>query len=882
MNQTPAPPRRADQLLELFCAPHLLEEVQGDMHERFHKRAAAFGGSYARRQYWLEVLGFLRPVFLKRKQKEYSPPNSIDMLQNYFTVALRNLQRHKVFSFINILGLAIGLACCITIFLFVRDELRYDSFHTRGDRIYRIVNHTTSDGNQRQMASTPPAWGVTMKEVFPEVQQTVRFFNLREQLVRHENKKFFEKGFLLADSTVFDVFTLPFVLGNPKEALNGPNSLVISESIARKYFGNGNPLNREMTVAGSLKFRVTGVMKDLPAYSHLRINAVGSMKALLQWVEPARMESWRWQMMYTYILLPPGQNPAGLQAKLPAFLKQYAEPKLEGGHYEGHLQPLTDIHLRSAELEFNMAETGDIRYVYAFSFIALFALLIACFNFMNLSTARSAQRAKEVGLRKVIGADRRQLVGQFLGESVLLALISLVVALVLVLIVLPAFNSWTEKNLSVSAILNPVGMAALIGVALLVGLLAGVYPAFFLSAFRPVRVLKGNLNLGSKGSYSFRQVLVVLQFAVSTALIIATGVVFSQLQYIGNQNLGFNKEQLVYLPMRTEEMQRDYKAIEQELLRNPNITSVSAGYGVPGGAFAGDGINLPNRADQYSTNMFLVDPNYIPTMGIKLVAGRNFSEQFATDEEEAFIVNETAVRELGWGTPQNALGKEVYWEKWGGDTLNPIKRGKVIGVVKDFHVKSFHQKIDRLVLHIFPEAFSEYVVRIRPENTAATLNFLQEKWTKLAPDWPFEYKFLDEEFAKQYRSEQIFGKLFGVFTSLSIFIACLGLFGLASFAAGQRTKEIGVRKVMGASVGSIVTLLSKDFLKLVGLAFLMAAPLAWYFMREWLQNFVYRVEMGWWIFAAAGVLTVLIALLTISFQSIKAAVANPVKSLRSE
>ncbi len=878
------PPRWADKLLEWVCAPHLLEEVQGDMHERFYKRATTFGLSYARQQYRLEVLGFLRPVFLKRKPQPYAPPLLTDMLKNYLTVAFRNLKRHKGYSFINILGLAIGLACCITIFLFVRDELRYDSFHAKADRIYRILNITSSDGRQRQMASTPPAYGPTLNRVFPEVEQAVRIFDLRQQLVTYGDKKFFETDFLLADSTVFDVFTLPFALGNPREALNGPNALVISESIARKYFGNQNPLNRELTLSGSIKLRITGVMKDLPAHSHLKINALGSLSSLKLWgVEPSRLEDWGWQMTYTYLLLPEGYGVSRLEAKLPAFLKQYAEPQLEGGRYEARLQPLKEVHLYSAGLEFDIAQTGDIRYVYAFSAIALFALLIACFNFMNLSTARSAQRAKEVGLRKVIGAERSQLVGQFLGESVLLALISLVVALVLVAVTLPAFNEWSGKNLTIHFILQPVGIAALLGTALVVGLLAGSYPALFLSAVRPVKVLKGDLGLGGKGSYSFRQVLVVMQFAVSTALIIATGVVFNQLRYIQQKNLGFAKEQLVFLPMRTDDMQKNYKAIEQELLRNPNITAVTASYGVPGGAFAGESIRLPGRPDAYTINMFLVDHRYIPTMGMQLLAGRNFSPQFATDEQEAFILNETAVRELGWGKPDLALGKEIFWDTWGtGGASDTLKRGRVVGVVKDFHVKSFHQRIEPMVMHIYPGGFNEFIVRIRPANTSATLNFLREEWATLAPDWPFDYQFLDDQFAKLYASEQTFGRLFGVFTGLSIFVACLGLFGLASFTAQQRTKEIGVRKVLGASVGSIVALLSKDFLKLVGISFILAVPLAWYVMGQWLQQFVYRVNIGWWVFAGAGLLALLIALLTISFQSIKAALVNPVKSLRSE
>ncbi len=808
------------------------------------------------------------------------------MIKNYITVALRNLSRHKVFSFINILGLAIGLACCITIFLFVRDELRYDTFHTKADRIYRVVNSRVRESGEDHIALTPPAFGPTLQRDFPEVQQMVRFFDMRAPLITYEDKKFFETDFLLADSTVLDVFTLPLLKGNPQTALKERYSLIITESVAKKYFGEQDPMGKVLTVDGEMKFTVTGVMQDLPVHSHLKINVLGNFNMLKDFIQQSRLENWVWHQFYTYILLQENYNVAQLEAKLPSFVKTHASEVTArmNTKYTIGLQALTDVHLRSSHLEHDIAQKGDIQYVYAFSVIALFALLIACFNFMNLSTARSAQRAKEVGLRKVVGAGRRQLIAQFIGESILLVSIAMVMAFILVYLTLPIFNNFSGKQLQLFSAIDILTVLGVLAIILLVGLVAGSYPAFFLSAFQPVKVLKGELR-AKHGGYSLRQTLVVLQFAISTVLIIGTTIVFRQLNYIQNTNLGFSKEQLVSLPIRNGEMRRNYEGIKNELLQNTAIKSATACYGLPGDIFAGDGILIPGRDTDYSINMFLVDHTYIPTLEMEMVAGRNFSKEYGTDAENAFILNETAVKDLGWNTPEEALNKEIHWKKWNVDSAgisDSLKRGKVIGVVKDFHYKSLHQKIEPLILHIYQDAYTSIVVKVRPENMQATLNFLEKKWTSLDAEWPFEYTFLDEQFAKKYESERVFGKVFTAFTLLSIFIACLGLFGLASFTASQRSREIGIRKVLGASVAGIVFLLSKDFLKLVLLALLIAIPLAWYAMSGWLEDFAYRIDMDWWMFALAGLVALLIALFTVSFQSIKAALANPVKSLRNE
>ncbi|HEV7350816.1 ABC transporter permease [Telluribacter sp.] len=883
-----SPPRWADQLLEWFCAPHLLEEVQGDLYERFQRRIVLYGEKSARQQYVWDVLSFLRPFALKRKSENLTSPFlfSHGMLKNYLKIALRNLQRQKLYAVINILGLSVGLACCLTIFLFIQDELRYDTFHEKADRVYRLVNDRTSEGRVNHMARTPPPFGPTLKAQFPEVEQSVRIFSFSEPLVTHETNRFREKGFILADSTIFDVFTLPLVRGNKSEALRGQGTLVISETVARRYFGNEDPLNKILTVDGNLKFRVTGVMKDLPSHSHLELSCIGSFSTMRDiFSDYDRMESWGWQQFYTYVLLAPGANPDQLEAKIPGMLNQFAKDQLDksGMSYKTSLQPLLDIYLHSAELEYDIAKKGNIRYVYAFAIVALFTLLIACFNFMNLSTARSMQRAKEVGLRKTIGAERSQLIGQFLGESMVFTTLAMVLAVLLTAGVLPLFNNWAGKSLSLLDAMSVRLFAQIIATMLVVGLLAGIYPAFFLSAFQPIKVLKGSLESKAKGGYGLRKTLVVVQFAVSTALIIGAGIVYTQLNYIQQKNLGFNKEQLIILPFANESMQQDFQVIKDELLQNPNIIAATASYGLPGGAFAGDGVKVPGKAEDIGINMFLIDHDYIPTLDIKLVAGRNFSTKYGTDEEEAYIVNEATVKSFGWRSPQEALGKELLWNKWApSNPADTIKRGKVIGVVKDFHYKSLHHKIEPLVLHIHKPAYYAMVARVRPENVAAALEFLKLKWQERAPEWLFEYELLDQQFARFYENEQIFRNLFVLFTSLSIFIACMGLLGLATFMAQQRTKEIGIRKVMGASIAGIIVLLSKDFLKLVLVGIVIATPLAWYFMNEWLQSFSYRIDVEWWMFLLAGLLAIGIALLTVSFQSIKAAVMNPVDSLRGE
>ncbi|HMB91368.1 MAG TPA: ABC transporter permease [Rhodothermales bacterium] len=798
------------------------------------------------------------------------------MLKNYLKIALRHLRRHKGYAFINVAGLAVGMAVCVLIVLFVRDELRYDRFHANADRIFRVVNERQGEQGTTMRAATPPAMGPTLVREFPEVQQAVRFFDMGTTLVRRGDKQIYERNVWTADSTLFDVFTLNLVSGDPGTALNQPASLILSESAAQTYFGADDPLGQTLDLSGGIEFTVTGVFEDWPDQSHIQADFIASFSTMRRFVDPARLENWIWQQFYTYILVPDADAAASLEAKLPAFLDRYADAETSqySFTYESQLQPLTEVYLHSVGFAFDGSPRGSITYVYAFSGIALLILLIACFNFMNLATARSMQRAREVGMRKVIGAQRRQLVAQFLGESVLMALVALVVTVGVVLLVLPSFNAFIGKALG----LDVASILSLLGGGLVVGLLAGSYPAFFLSAFRPLHVLKGGRGAEGMNLSAVRKGLVVAQFAISTLLIIGTAVVFQQLDYLHNKDLGFDKEQVVVLPLRGD-MDDNLDALKSELLRHPGVTGATASWGVPGEWAAGDDVRLPGSDVAWPTNMIVADYDFIDTYRMHLIAGRGFSRDFPSDEREAFILNETAAQALGW-TPEEAIGQELLWDEWSDERER--RSGQVIGVVQDFHYGSLHQEIERLVLLMHPSSVGQLSVRIQPDGVQASMDHIASIWKTWAPSWPFEYEFLDEDIADEYAAEQTLSQLVSVFALLAIGIACLGLLGLAAFMAERRTKEVGVRKVLGASVPGIVLLLSKDFARLVLIAFVVAAPVAYIAMHRWLDSFVYRIDLGVGVFLAAGVFVLAIAWLTVSYQSIRAARVNPVESLRYE
>ena len=808
------------------------------------------------------------------------------MFRFFFKTAFRNITRHKGFSFINIAGLTLGLTACILIGLFVWDEHQYDKFLPGGDQVYRVYNHYINSEGSEDRAVAPPMFATTLQQDFPEVEQTARILMQPENktLFENGNKKIYEQQGFYADSTFFDVFPLSFQFGSPVKVLDDPGSIVISKPLAERFFGNDNPVGKQLLV-DKTPFTVKGVFIKNPKF-HLQFDYVLPLAAAQ--IPKDRMQSWHWQQFYNYAKLKKGTNVRSLEAKFQADVKEKSQPFMKDMHSANKplFQPLNDIHLYSANFKFDNAQRGNITYVRALSVIAILILLIACFNFINLATAKSLQRAKEVGVRKAIGAERKQLMFQFVGETVLFSFISILISIALAILFLPWLNHFTGKHISTALFVNPVVIFLFIGLTLIVGILAGFYPALVLSNFKPVKVLKGTMSANADAGKIpwLRHSLVVVQFTFSVLLIISAIVVFKQVNYLHNKDLGFNKDEIMFFPMRGDNMFKNQQAFKNELTQIPGVSSVSIGYGFPGDAVAGDEILVPKNGKQEkeSATQLMVDYDYIKTMGLQLVAGRDFSKEMGTDKDHAWIINETAVRQLGFGTPQRALGQKLYWHVWNNVNPDSIKEGQVIGVVKDFNYKSLYDKVETTVLQIFPDAAWKVAVKMKTTDLGSTINQVKNIWNQFTPDYPIEYKFLDENFEQMYKSEDKLRSLLSIFTAMAIFVGCLGLFGLAAYTAERRRKEVGIRKVLGASTKGVVLLLSKEFVKLVIISLLIASPFAWFFMNKWLQDFAYRINISWWIFIVAGVFTILIALLTVSFQAIKAATANPVKSLRSE
>jgi putative ABC transport system permease protein len=800
------------------------------------------------------------------------------MILNYLKITLRNIRRNRGFSVINIIGLAIGMACCVLILLFVSDELSYDGYHSRADNIYRMVASTRLSGEEREYVPLGAPYALLFDNALPEVKAAARFYPHPRMLVEHEEKKFFEERFFFSDPSVFEIFSFPLRRGNPSTALKSPFSVVLTESMAKKYFGDKNPVGESLKIDNEHIFRIDAVMEDVPPNSHFHFDFLASLETLSDLYGERFLRHPGYLSFYSYVLLQENTDPRGLEAKFQdVVIQNYGERAASLRTIK--LQTLKSIHLHS-HLEAELEANSSLSFIYIYSAIAFFILLIAAFNFVNLSTARSTKRAQEVGVRKVLGAFRFQLVKQFLGESAVFSLVSLFLAVIIVRVLLPLFNSLAGREISLDFLYSPSLLIGLAGIILVVGILGGLYPALFLSAFEPIRTLKGKWRTTGRNG-SFRRFLVVAQFAISIALITGTIVIRNQLHYMRSQNLGFDKEQVVVIPLNDPESKQSYEVIKEELLKNSSILAATASSSVPGKQSSSIAYRVEGLPDDQhiSIDTFFVDYDFLETFGIEIAAGRGFSKGFATDEENAFIVNETAVRELNWN---DALDKQIIWPSDLRRNDAIVKKGRVVGVVKDFHVTSLHEGIGPVLFQILPSNFRFLSVRIAPKNVTQTLAFLREKWRQSSPAFPFEYSFLDEDFDKLYRADQKVGRIIGIFTTLALFVACLGLFGLASFAAEQRTKEIGIRKVLGASASGIFMLLSREFAKWVLVANILAWPIAYFAMDRWLRNFAYRVTLGVDVFLLSALAALAIALVTVSFQSIKAAVANPVDSLRYE
>ncbi|MCE7053107.1 ABC transporter permease [Algoriphagus sp. AGSA1] len=804
------------------------------------------------------------------------------MWKNYLKIAYRNLLKKKVYSFINIIGLGIGMACCVLIFMFVQDELSYDTYHEKGDRIFRVI-HGAAQENVEPDLSTFWVWGnapigPALQLDFPEIEKVVQFSGRADILFTVGEETQQEDGVFFMDSTVFDVFSWELLEGDPKTALVAPFSVVLTESTARKYFGNEEALGKTMKgseAAGRSNpgdYTVTGIMKDLPSNSHFKFNTLLSLSTFKQ-SRPDVFDAWGYVDTYTYFLVNDQFDKANFDARVPDFIERRNGDN--GYGYTIAIEPLKNVYLRTDALR-QPGDTGSLSNIYVFSIIGLFILAIAMINFMNLSTARSMERAKEVGIRKSIGADRRSLIFQFLGESLIIVVLAAVVGIILTTIAMPLMNDMTGKVFEISRIVNWQTIPAFLVIMLVIGLLAGSYPALVLSGFRPVMILKG-INKSDARGVNFRKGLVVFQFSLSIALIAGTIIVYTQMSHLLDKDMGFDKEHMVVVDYNYDEQVNNVSSsLESELEKNPAILSVAFSRSVPGSHFPNAYTTLETLDGEMvgqAQPVFQVGLDFIDHYGLELVAGRSYSRDYPSDSTSALVINEAAARQYGYSNPADIIGKK--FDQWG-------RAGEVIGVVKDFNYISLHNTVEALTLPFEAYASRYMSLKVTGEDLPATLSQIEGVWKQLAPHRPFIYSFLDEDFNKQYESDFRFRQIFTAFSVLAILIACLGLLGLATYTAEQRTKEIGIRKVLGANIGSIVGLLSKDFIKLVLIAIVIATPLAWYAMNKWLEGFAYQVSIHWWIFLVSGVLAVIVALVTISFQSVKAALMNPVNSLKSE
>lgn len=868
-----SPPALASWILFRLLDEEIRYSALGDFEEIFTLKAEQKGRIAALIYYWMQIVVIL-PSFIKTQTGW-----RIEMIKNYLKVTARILRNQRSFSLINILGLGIGMACCLLILLYVQDELSYDRYHEKAGRIYRFVSYSTRGDMTFQWAGAPPPAAQAFKDELPEVEDAVRFRTEGPAKVTYGTVSFREDKIAYCDPSLFNVFTFPLIEGNPATALSLPNTIIISEKASRKIFGEANAVGQVLKLEDYPDLKITGVFKDIPQNSHFHFDFIVAMSSL----DESRDPTWLNLNFQTYVLLHKGADVRQVESKLRALIKSKSAPQIKastgksidelyaqlGIKEMSYFQPLTAIHLHSGSL-LGFEPNGDIKYVYILSSIALFILIIACVNFTNLSTARSSGRAKEVGLRKVMGSYRIDLVKQFLSESTILSFISLIAGILIVWAVLPAFNQLSGKNLAGKDLGSGTMLGAFAGIALVTGLLAGCYPAFIISAFHPVTVLRGRFKASLKAG-PFRRGLIIFQFIASIVLIIATLVIFNQLRFIQNKKIGFNKEQVLVVN-NTFALENQIHAFKNEMLKDPNIirATVSSYLPVPSSRLresvkAGD-----DTSDKPAPPLavFPVDHDYIDTLEMKIIEGRNFAREYQTDRDAA-VINQAAVKHFGWDNP---LGRTLKFNR---------KTFNVIGVVEDYHFESLRNQIKPVVLYL-GDSTGRISFRIKTENIAGTIEAIKRKWKEFLPHEPFDYAFFDDKFFSLYQAELMMGKVFGVFSGLAIFVASLGLFGLAAFTAEKKSKEIGIRKVLGATVPQILNMLTREFMILVGISNLIAWPIGYYLMSRWLQGFAYRVSFGLGIFILSGFITVFISVLAISIQALKAATSDPVKALRYE
>jgi len=802
------------------------------------------------------------------------------MLRNYFKIGVRSLLKNSLFSIINISGMAISIATFLIITLFVVDELKFDRHVPDVELKYSVYAdmYSNDDGSVRKLAMVPPPVGPAMVEELPEVEYCARFMNFNNNvLFEAGDKKLTETKGGFADPSMIRMFDLQLIEGDRETALTRPGMVAISRSLAKKYFDEKPALGQTLQISNT-DYTVDAVFEDFSQHSHLQLNFMISLETFVTANERnrERIKGWGWSQFHTYVKLKPGSSGEQLEAKLLDFAKRHTSG-VDGENYIPHVMPMTDMHLKTYDHMFGIAVRGSIQTVYILSATAIFMIIIAILNFVNLSTARAINRVKEVGVRKVMGAARTQLIYQFVSESIIVTLIALLLGVISAELILPSLNSFTEKFIPLDVFFSPGAIAGMLASAILVGIAAGIYPAFFISAHRPADILSNRQSKG--GRALMRKGLVVLQFMLSFFLITGSLIVSDQNTFLRTRDMGFNKENLIVINLRGD-MRRDLQATKDAFLADPHVVSATMGYGLPGQAYAGDGIFDKLAGEGRGMSMLTVDHDYIRTLGLTVIAGRDFSKESVADERSAFIVSETGARTLGHANPEDALGHEVTWDRW--DNPDSVKEGKVIGVVKDIHLNSLRDNITPVIIHIFPFAYNTMTLKVKSEDIPSTIAHLEGAWKKFNSEWPFEYKFLDDNFDRLYKSEEKLATLFGFFTAFAIFVACLGLFGLVVYSTTQRYKEISIRKVLGASEFGLVYQLGRTYFLLVAIAFVVAAPLSYFAAEEWLRKFAYRIDVSPLLFVKAALFILVISLITVGIQSLNAARTNPVDALKEQ
>ncbi|HEY9046466.1 MAG TPA: ABC transporter permease [Ohtaekwangia sp.] len=873
-----SPPKWASRFLEWYCNPALLEEIQGDAYELYDRAMKNRGQRIADLQYIWNVLRFFKWSNIKRSSNQSNL--NFMMYRNYFSVFKRGFVREKGYSFLNVFGLAIGITCFLLISLYMRNEYSFDRMHTKADRIFRVHEVLQSNGVGEHSASQPfPVAEALLVDHGVQIEKAVRFFNFQAPTLAmatiDNTKEFNESRIFCADSTVFDVFDFKFVDGDAS-ALDKPETIVLTQSMARKYFGSENAIGKYLRFQGNTNLLVTGILEDVPLNTHFQFDGLISFRTLDQVYDPRVPQFWHWYWnpCWTYLLLRDASDAPYVEAAMPAFVKKHF-PEFVRNDVKLELFPLTDIHLKS-HLDYEIQPNSSLTTLYVFGSIGIFVLLIACINFINLSTARAVNRAKEVGMRKTLGSQRLQLVGQFLFESILLCVLSVAIAITLVLILLPMFNAFAEMNVKPIALLEPFYLALLTLLPLGVGVAAGLYPAVVLSGFKPITALKARPNREAGGA--FRKGLVIVQFTLSIVLLVGTGVAIDQLSMLRKSDTGFNQDNVLMIPVTRSPVAQNYEALKNEFLRNKNTVSVTALEEVLGAKHQVGNYIFEGLQESRPFPRLTVRHDFTKTFDIPMVAGRDFSEDVKTDDSLAIVVNETFVKQMGWGSNEEAIGK----------TFDNKSTHRIIGVIKDFNFTSRHNPIRPLVLQLntTPRGFDVRIkymaVRITGNDIPGSVEWLAQQWKAQIPGWPFEYFFLKNDLEKLYKAESKMSRVTVVFSALAILVACLGLFGLATYTAEQRKKEMSIRKVLGSSTAHIFVLFSRHFFSMILIANLVALPLAYFLMTLWLQSFAYRVNINGWLFGLAAIIAAAIAFFTISYQAIRVARVNPAEVLKRE